>query len=151
MRRLARVAALLAGIAVLVPQPAAAQMEMENAAQSQRALTLQALALLDQGRQHEEAEKRLDLALESEPDNRMSLEALRAAHEALHREDAEAAQRLLERAFPKGHSHLVGTTFRPDIAGSRIVAAILGAALLVLAAVALARKQRRDSQPGGAG
>lgn len=67
------------------------------------------------------------------------------------REDAEAAKRLLEGAFPGGHSHLVGTTFRPDIAGSRIVAAILGVALLLLAAIALARRQRRGSEPGGTG
>lgn len=148
MRRLGAIALLLAALGVAAPGLASAQeMEMQNETQGQRTLSLQALALLAAGRQHQEAELRLDDALKANPEAGMRLEALRAAHQALHREDAAAARQLLERAFPAGHSHVAGTTFRPDIASSRIVAAILGAALLGAAAFGLAR--RRPWRPTG--
>lgn len=144
MRRLAAIGAL-AAVASAAP-PAAGQMQMTNRAQTPSALSLQALALLDRGIEHRRAERRLDLALRAKPAGDVQLEALRAAHRALHREDVAAGRRLLESAFPKGHRHLVGTTFRPDIRSSRLIAAALGALALVAATVALVRKRRDEAE-----
>lgn len=148
MRRGVTIGIVLAALALGAMPSAASEMEMEKASESQRALSLQALALLDAGRAHEEAEAKLDDALKSKPDNSMDLRALREAHAALHKEDAAQGKRLLEAAFPKGHGHVVGTVFRPDIQGSRIVAGVIGAILLLLAAAALMRTRHR--RPGGA-
>lgn len=148
MRRLVATCALLAAIAGAAAPPVAGQMQMPNRAQTQSALSLQALAVLDRGLDHRKAERRLDLALRAKTGGRMQLEALRAAHVALHREDVAAGRRLLESAFPKSHGHVVGTTFRPDIRGSRIIAGVLGGLLLAAAALGLARK--RHEQPGAA-
>lgn len=144
MRRLLALAA--AGVLAL-PSAALADPQSEdeeNPAQTSAALALQALALLEQGRQHEEAEERLDLALEAEEPGEIDLRALRAAHAALHEEDVEQAERLLQRAFPDDEEHVVGVTYRPALGTAQAVSGAAGALALGLAALGLAWQRRRE-------
>lgn len=135
---------VLAVVAVaLVPVASASEgMEEENAAQTARALSLQALAILERGLGHEEATEKLDLALAAGDQGGVDLQALRAAHSALHEEDAATAERLLQDAFLGESSHLVGVTFRPAIGWAQTAAAIAGGIVLALAALGLARRHR---------
>ncbi len=125
-------------------------MEEENAAQTAKALSLQALAILEQGLAHEEATEKLDLALEAEDQDGVDLRALRAAHSALHEEDAAAAERLLQHAFAGEASHLVGVTYRPEIGWAQVAAGIAGGVVLVLGALGLVRRSRADRRYGAA-
>jgi hypothetical protein len=122
--------------------------EMGGAAQPARALALQALALLEQNRGHEEALQKLDQALAARDKTELHLRALRAAHEALHRESVAEAARLLRNAFPAGSSHVVGVTYRPRIATARVAAGLAGAGVLAAAAAGLLRRRRHDQRHG---
>ena len=118
----------------------------ENMAQTGRALSLQALALLEQGRGHEEATEKLDEALESDVPGEIDLRAIRAAHAALHEEDVEVARRLLQDAFEGEDSHVVGVTFRPEIGTAQLAAGIAGAVALALAVAGLVWRRRVDAR-----
>lgn len=142
----------LAALTLALAAPAWADDGMEERgaqAEPARALTLQALSLLEQGRAHEEAEERLDLALEAEDKGGVDLRALRAAHEALHREEAAEAERLLQDAFPGGGEHVVGVTYRPGSESALVISGIAGSLLLVAAALGLVRRRATDSRYGG--
>ena len=111
MRKGALALGLAAALMLAVPAWAEEKMDQTGAqAEPARALTLQALALFERGRAHEEAEKRLDSALAAEDKGGVDLRALRAA---LHREAAAEAERLLQDAFPGGGEHVVGVTYGP--------------------------------------
>lgn len=120
--------------------------EGENMAQTARALSLQALALLEQGRGHEEATEKLDEALASDVPGEIDLRAIRAAHSALHRADVEAAKRLLQDAFPGDDGHVVGVTFRPEIGTATVAAGIGGGVVLGVALAALLWRRRVDER-----
>lgn len=146
MRRRALPLALAAALAA-APQALAGggtTDEMSSPAQPARALALQALALLEQGRGHQQAEQKLDEALAAGDKGQLDLRALRAAHAALHREAATEAARLLADAFPAGSSHVVGVTFRPQIATARLAAGIAGAVVVAAAAGGLLLRRRLD-------
>ncbi len=117
----------------------------ENPAQTAKALSLQALAILDWGLSHEEAVEKLDMALEADDKRGVDLRAIRAAHDALHEEQVEAAHSVLHDAFP-GTPHLAGATFRPASGAAQLAAAIAGIVLLGLAATGLVRRRRRDRE-----
>jgi len=140
---------LLAAAALALAGPALAdeggEEHDENPAQTAKALSLQALAILDWGLSHEEAVEKLDMALEAEDKGGVDLRAIRAAHDALHKEQVEAAHSVLHEAFP-GTPHLAGTTFRPGSGAAEFAAAIAGIALLGLAAMGLLHRRRRDRE-----
>lgn len=123
----------------------------ENAAQTSRALSLQALALLEQGRSHEAAMEKLDQALASGVKGEIDLRAIRAAHAALHEEDVAAARRLLQHAFPGKSSHVVGVTFRPQIRTARLAVGIAGGFVFALAVAGLVWRRRTDARRTAAG
>ena len=146
MRTLALLPGLAIALALALAAPARADEGMDEdgaRAEPARALTLQALALLEQGAAHEAAEEKLDLALEADDKGGIDLRALRAAHEALHREEAAEAERLLAEAFPAGE-HVVGVTYKPGSASALVVSAIAGALLLAAAALGLLRRREAD-------
>lgn len=136
----------LAAFALAAPARAGDGME-EGGAQAEpaRALTLQALALLEQGQAHDAAEAKLDAALAARDKGGVDLRALRVAHEALHREAAAEAERLLQRAFPSGE-HVVGVTYRPGSESALLVAGIAGSLLLGAAALGLVRRRAADNR-----
>lgn len=138
---------LLAAAALALAGPALAdeggKEHDENPAQTAKALSLQALAILDWGLSHEEAVEKLDLALEADDKRGVDLRAIRAAHDTLHEEQVEAAHSILHEAFP-GTPHLVGATFRPASGAAQLAAAIAGIALLGLAAMGLLHRRRCD-------
>ncbi len=144
---------LLAAAALALAGPALAEEggdeHDENPAQTAKALSLQALALLDAGRSHQEAVEKLDAALEASDTHGVDLRAIRAAHQALHDEEVEAAHSILHEAFP-GTPHLVGVTFRPASGAAEVAAAVAGGLLLVLAGLGLARRRRADRRLGAA-
>ncbi len=152
MRRSALVAALLA---LALPGFVQAQEGMsgmeENAAQTADALSLQALAILEEGRGHEQAIEKLDAALKSDKTGAVDLRTIRDAHTALHHEDVAAAKRLLQHAFPGNRRHVVGITFRPPIGTSELVAGIVGGVILALAAFGLVRRRRAERGLAAAG
>lgn len=138
---------LAAALALASPAWADEGMEEQGArAEPARALTLQALALLEQGRAHEEAEERLDAALAAEDKGGVDLRALRAAHEALHREAVAEAEQLLQGAFPGGGEHVVGVTYRPGSETALVLAGVFGSLLLGAAALGLVRRGRADAR-----
>lgn len=116
----------------------------EMPGQPANALALQALALLELGRGHEAAVAKLDQALAAGDKGGVNVRILRAAHEALHRDAAAEAARLLRDAFPPGSSHVVGVTYRPRIETARVAAGVAGAIALAAAAAALLRRSRLD-------
>lgn len=141
--------ALAAAAPVAAAPPAPSGMnEMGSPAQPSDALALQALALLEQGRGHQQAEQKLDQALAAGDKGDLDLQALRRAHAALHRESAAEAAALLRDAFPPGSSHVVGVTYRPQLATTRVVAGIIGAAVLAAAAAGLLQRRRADARRG---
>lgn len=149
MRKGALAIGLAAALALSAPAWADQGMEERGAAaEPARALTLQALALLEQGRAHEEAEERLDAALAAGDKGGVDLRALRAAHEALHREAAAEAERLLQDAFPGGGEHVVGVTYRPGSESALVVSGIAGSLLLGAAALGLVRRREADRRYG---
>ncbi len=146
MRRL-----LLLLLALALAAPAVAWAtgghDEENKAQTAQALAVQALALiLAHPPPHNEAVEKLDEALAADVKGEIDLRALRAAHDALHKEDVAAARRLLEHAFPGESAHIVGVTFRPAIGSAQAIAGIIGAAALVLAGLGLARRRAADRE-----
>ena len=150
MRKGALTVGLAAVLALATPAWADEGMEEQGAeAEPARALALQALALLEQGRAHEEAEGKLDSALAAEDQGGVDLRALRAAHEALHREAAAEAERLLQDAFPGGGEHVVGVTYRPGSEAALVVSGIAGSLLLGAAALGLVRCREADTRYGG--
>lgn len=148
MIRRASLLAALAALAVAAPagaDPASGGMnKMSAPAQPAKVLALQALALLEQGREHQQAEQKLDEALAADDRGGIDMRALRRAHQALHREAAAEASRLLEDAFPRGSTHVVGVTYRPQLATTRVVAGVGGAALGGAAAAGLLLRRRRE-------
>ena len=150
MRKTVLIFGLVLALALAAPAWADEGMEEQGAeAEPARALALQALALLEQGRQHEEAEARLDSALAAEDKGGVDLRTLRAAHEALHREAAAEAERLLQDAFPGGNEHVVGVTYRPGSESALVVSGIAGSLLLGVAALGLVRRRGVDRRYGG--
>lgn len=146
-----RVAALLAAFALVAAAPALAGGGMGgmtdsqgNASRTAEALSLQALAILAEGRGHEQAVQKLDQALASGAKGNIDLRALRAAHTALHHEDAAEARRLLEHAFPGNGRHLVGVTYRPQIGTAEVASGIAAAVLLLVGFAGLAHRRRRE-------
>lgn len=139
-------ALLVVAAALLFASPALADegMNGENPAQTAQALSLQALAILDWGLSHEAALEKLDAALEAEDKGGVDLRALRAAHEALERQEVEKAHELLHGVFPSGVSHLAGVTYRPPIGAGEIAALIAGGLAIALAALGLARRRRAE-------
>lgn len=140
--------AVVAGVALSLAAPAAADEAMEKAgvkAEPARALALQALSLLEQAAAHEAAEAKLDDALAADDKGGVDLRALRAAHEALHQEEAAEAERLLQDAFPGG-DHVVGVTYRPGSETALVVSGIAGSLLLGAAALGLVRRRRADAR-----
>lgn len=150
MRLLPVLLAVTVALASAVPAFATEGDEEENMAQTTRALSLQALALLEQGRGHEEATDKLDEALASDVPGEIDLRAIRAAHAALHEEDVEVARRLLQDAFEGEDSHVVGVTFRPEIGTAQLAAGIAGAVALALAVAGLLRRRRVDERRAAA-
>lgn len=147
-----RAAGLAAAAALALPAAAAAAADPTmggTEAEPARVLALQALALLEQGRAHEQAETKLDAALAAENKGGLDLRALRAAHQALHREAAAEAERLLEDAFPGGGEHVVGTTYRPGGTAALVASGIAGSLLLGAAALGLVRRREADARYGG--
>jgi len=144
---MSRVLGLLLALSLALAAPAFADQEMkeheENPAQTTRALSLQALAILDAGLPHEEAIEKLDEALEVGERGEVDLRAIRAAHAALHQEEVEQGHQILHEAFP-GTPHLVGVTFRPASGAAQVAAAIAGGIVLALAIVGLARHRRAE-------
>lgn len=136
-------------LALLLAAPPAARadagMEDAEAVQPASVLALQALVLLEQGRDHALAEEKLDRALDAEDAGNVSMEALRAAHRALHEDAAERARELLQGAFIGGHEHRAGAVYRPAVGSSQTVAASVGVVVLALAAFALLRSRSRPS------
>lgn len=57
-----------------------------------------------------------------------------------------AARRFLERAFPGESAHIVGVTYRPAVGSAQAIAGIIGAAVLVLAGLGLARRRAVDRE-----
>lgn len=146
-----RVAALLLVLPLWFAAPAFGSgdhME-ENAAQTAEALSIQALAILDQGLPHEEAIEKLDEALEGGEEGEVDLLAIRAAHDALHQEEVEQGHEILHEAFP-GAPHLVGVTFRPVVGTAQLIAGLAGLALLGFAAEGLIRRRRAERGLGPA-
>lgn len=143
MRRVLGAVLVLAALAA-APPGQAQEMGDESAAANARVLALQALVLLEQGRQHAAAEQKLDEALAAEEAGGVDLQALRAAHEALHREATAEATLLLQQAFPE-EPHVVGVTYRPQI---RTAQAAAGGVLLALAAIGLVARRRADRRLG---
>lgn len=146
MRRALAAALLFAALAA-VPPAQAQEMEDESAAATARVLALQALVLLEQGRQHAAAEQKLDEALAAEEAGGIDLQALRAAHEALHREATAQATALLQQAFPE-EPHVVGVTYRPRIRTAQAAAGAAGGVLLAIAAIGLVARRRADRHLG---
>lgn len=93
---------------------------------------------------HEQAVEKLDRALATGGKGDIDLQAIRAAHAALHQEDTAAARRLLEHAFPGKESHLVGVTYRPRLGGAELAAGIAAVALLLAGAAGLAHRRRLE-------
>lgn len=149
MRGVGLLALAAAALALVAPALASDGMEKTGTpAGPARALALQALALLEQGRGHQQAEQKLDQALGAGDRGNLDVRALRAAHAALHRQSTAEAQTLLRDAFPAGSSHLVGVTYRPRIATARVVAGALGIALAVVAALGLHARRRSEQRSG---
>jgi hypothetical protein len=146
MRRLLPPLVIAVALAPAAPAWATGGDEDQDMAQSTRALSLQALALLEEGRGHKEAAAKLDEALASDVRGEMNLRAIRAAHEALHKADVKAAKRLLQNAFPGDDSHVVGVTFRPQIRDARVAAGIAGVFVVALAAGGLLWRRRVDER-----
>ena len=146
MRRL-----LLLALALALTAPAGAgatggEDEM-NEAQTAQALAVQALALiLSHPPPHTEALEKLDEALRADVQGEIDLRALRAAHAAMHDEDAVTARRFLERAFPGESAHIVGVTFRPVRGKAQAIAGIAGGAAIVLAGLGLVRRRVADRE-----
>jgi hypothetical protein len=137
---------LVVVVALAAAAPAWAAGGDKNMAQTTRALSQQALALIEQGRSHEEAAAKLDEALASNVPGKVNLRAIRAAHEALHAEDVARARQLLQHAFPGEDSHVVGVTFRPQIETAQVAAGITGAFVLALAGGGLLWRRRVDAR-----
>lgn len=142
---------LLAVAALAAAAPAGAgngmggmQPDTASRADTAKALSLQALAILAEGRGHEQAVEKLDRALATGGKGDIDLQAIRAAHAALHQEDTAAARRLLEHAFPGKESHLVGVTYRPRLGGAELAAGIAAVALLLAGAAGLAHRRRLE-------
>lgn len=135
--------------------------EMEDAAlkaQPARTLAQQALAVLDVRNDQEAARMRIDAALESKDRDDVDLSLLAAADEALDGGDRERAVELLNRALgggplpvgdeeataPSGGAlHNAGRAFEPNSTTQETIAAILGAALLLLGGLLVLRHRRR--------
>lgn len=120
-----------------------------SAGATAEALSLQALAILEQGMSHEEATEKLDAALAGQVAGGVDLAAVRAAHEALHAGDAAAAKAMLHDAFRGDRSHLVGLTFRPRIGTAGLVVGIAGGVALALALAGIARRRRVERRVYG--
>lgn len=116
----------------------------ENAAQTGEALSLQALALLAAGRDHEQALQKLDQALASSDKGNLDVRALRAAHSSLHDEDVAQARRLLEQAFSGEKSHVVGVTYRSKVGTAELVAGIVAVVTLLAGTAGLLRRRRLE-------
>lgn len=134
---------------------------MEDAAlkaQPARTLAQQALAVLDVKQDEEDAQMRIDAALETDDREDVDLGLLRQADEALDGGDRERAVELLNRALgggplpveggeapaPSGDAlHNAGRAFEPNSTAQETVAAIAGAALLVAGGLLLLRHRRR--------
>ena len=155
---------LVAVIALLALAPAAlatgGDEEMEDAAlkaQPARTLAQQALALLDVRNDAEDAQMRIDAALESADKDDVDMALLAQADEALDGGDTTSAADLLNRALgggplpveedaepgPTGEAlHNAGRAFEPNSTGQELVAAVAGLALLGLGGLLLLRHRR---------
>ena len=150
--------ALLLGLAPGVPATGGDE-EMEDAAlraQPARTLAQQALAILDVRDDAEQAQMRVDAALESEDKEDVDAALLGEADEALDSGDTARAADLLNRALGGGPLpveeeegalssealHNAGRAFEPNSTDQELVAAIAGLALLALGALLLARHRR---------
>lgn len=147
MTRRALASTLAAALALAAPAWADDGMEGAQANRAS-ALARQALALLEQGGDHQAAEAKLDAALAAGEKGGVDLRALRAAHEALHREAAAEAERLLQEAFPGGDKHVVGVTYRPGSQTALLISGIAGSVLLGAAALGLVRRRVADERYG---
>ena len=134
--------------------------EMEDAAlkaQPARTLAQQALAVLDVKQDEEDARMRIDAALETDDREDVDLRLLAQADEALDGGDREHAVELLNRALgggplpvesgeapaPSGDAlHNAGRAFEPNSTTQETVAAITGAALLVVGGSLVLRHRR---------
>jgi tetratricopeptide (TPR) repeat protein len=131
---------------------------MEDAAlkaQPARTLAQQALAVLDVRKDEEAAIMRIDAALESKDREDVDLRLLAQADEALDGGDRERAVELLNRALgggplpveeataPSGAAlHNAGRAFEPNSTVQETIAAIAGAALLLLGGLLVLRHRR---------
>jgi hypothetical protein len=154
---------LLLAVLVVLASPAVALATggdpgMEDAAlkaQPARTLAQQALAVLDVRKDEEGARMRIDAALESKDREDVDLRLLAQADEALDGGDPEGAVELLNRALgggplpvdeaatPSGDAlHNAGRAFEPNSTAQETIAAILGAALLLLGGLLVLRHRR---------
>jgi hypothetical protein len=126
-------------------------------AQPARTLAQQALALLDVRKDEKAAIMRIDAALESKHREDVDRRLLAQADEALDGGDREGAIELLNRALgggplpvgdeeataPSGDAlHNAGRAFEPNSTAQETIAAILGAALLLLGGLLVLRHRR---------
>lgn len=147
--RLGLLAALLVAALVLAAPALASAPDEATEAMPAEALAIQALSLLEQGGDHEEAMERLELAVEAEDQHGVRPEVLAAALEALEEDEPARAEELLKTAFTEEDIHLVGVTFRPSIETARVAAGIAGGVLAALALLGLLQRRRVDRSLGG--
>lgn len=135
--------ALLAALAVLALVGASPVLasggEDAETSQTADALALQGLAVLEQGLSTSIAVEKLDEVLTAAPGGEVDRADVQLARDAAARGDRRRATILLEGAFPPDMAHVVGVTLRPGRGGSAIGAGVIGAVLILLAAVALRR------------
>lgn len=124
----------------------------ELARQPARILAQQALALLEVLDDTEEADVRLEAAIESDDQADVDSATLEQADAALEGGDAEEAIALIDQALsrPLGAEqgkalHEAGRDYRPAAGAQEIVAIIAGAALLLLGAIGLRFGWRRSA------
>lgn len=144
MRKATLILVATLSLALAGPAWATGGHDEENAAQTARALSLQALALLEQTQEHKKATEKLDDALKAKNTGDVDLRALRDAHAALHQENVKAAREQLRHAFPD--HHVVGATFRPTVGAGELGVGIAGGVVLALALVGLALRRRADER-----
>lgn len=112
--------------------------------QTASVLTLQGLAVLEQGFAPSRAAAKLEEALVAKDTEGVDVNTVRGALTALRANRPDEAKALLRRAFPSGREHVAGATLRPGFGGPELVALLVGAALLLLAIVALAVQRNRE-------
>ena len=166
MRTAVAVALALAVTGLLAPGALATggDEDMEDAAlkaQPARTLAQQALAILDVRGDVEQAQMRIDAALESEDQDDVNVELLARADEELDGGDGATGAELLNRALGGGPLpledagdalseaalHNAGRAFEPNSTAQESVAAIAGLALLALSGLLLLRHRRTASEP----